>query len=525
VGGLPRPHGAGKQSLAHTGPKPARNTESMPASLLRQPTPRTPPASLAGFERALRCQAGNQKLEAAREYLQALRLHPGFFEAAFNLGVLFQEMGQPDQAIGCYRHALQWKPDLAPAWGNLGVALRDTDHGQEAVDSFRQALRVQPGESGVLNNLGNALLAQQEYAEAIACFRDGLRAAPANPGIHLNLGNALRASGHVAEAIQSLRQALELRPDFAEAHWDLAFALLLQGDFTQGFQEYEWRWRLPDFPRRRFASPLWLGEDVAGRTLLVHTEQGAGDNLQFVRFVGALAERGARVWLECQPSLAALFESAPGAPRIIPRGYSLPEVDWHLPLLSLPQRLGITSDTIPARTPYLQPPANRRLVLPRPRDPQDAHLKVGLVWRGNPQHPNDRQRSIPLTSLTPLFGVPGVALYNLQVAPTPQFAGEANSQPALIPFDGLLRDFADTASVVAQLDLVISADTSTAHLAGALGRPAWVLLPFAPDWRWLLEREDTPWYPTLRLFRQSAPGDWSAVIQRVHDALLGWPAS
>jgi Tfp pilus assembly protein PilF len=496
----------------------------MPAQLLSPPPRPAPPASVARFNRALQCQASNQKLEAAREYLQALELHPGFFEAAFNLGVLFQEMGQSDQAIGCYRHALQCKPDLAPAWGNLGVALRNTHRGQEAVDSFRQALRLQPGEPGVLNNLGNALLAQQQYAEAIACFRDGLRRTPANPGIHLNLGNALRASGHVGEAIQSLRQALELRPDFAEAHWDLAFALLLQGDFTQGFQEYEWRWRRPDFPRRQFDSPLWLGEDLAGRTLLVHTEQGAGDNLQFVRFVGALAERGARVVLECQPFLAALFESAPGAPQIIPRGDALPEVDWHLPLLSLPQRLGITLDTIPARTPYLQPPARRRVVLPPPRGQQDARLKVGLVWRGNPQHPNDRQRSIPLASLEPLFAVPGVAFYNLQVAPGPQFAGEAASQPALIPLEGLLRDFADTAALVDQLDLVISVDTSVAHLAGALGQPAWVLLPFAPDWRWLLGREDTPWYPTLRLFRQSAPGDWSAVIQRVRDSLLAWPA-
>jgi Flp pilus assembly protein TadD len=492
----------------------------MPAQLLSPPPPRTPPASVERFNRALRFQASNQKPEAAREYLQALELNPGYVEAAFNLGVLFQEMGQNAEAVGCYRRALQYKPDFAPAWGNLGVALRNTNQGEEAVASFQQALRLQPGEPGVLNNLGNALLAQQQYAEATACFRDGLRRAPANSGIHLNLGNALRVSGRVGEAVQSLRQAIELRPDYAEAHWDLAFALLLQGDFSQGFQEYEWRWRRPDFPRRSFASPLWLGEDLAGRTLLVHAEQGAGDAIQFVRFVGDLAERGARVLLECPPSLAALFESVSGAHRVIPKGDALPEVDYHVPLLSLPQRLGITIGTIPARTPYLRPPVNHCVVLPSPRDRRDVRLKVGLAWRGNPQHSNDRQRSIPLELLDPLFSLPGVAFYNLQVASGPQFAGEGTSQPSLTPLKGLLHDFADTASVIAQLDLVISADTSVAHLAGALGRPAWVLLPFAPDWRWLLEREDTPWYPTLRLFRQSAPGDWSAVIQRVHDALL-----
>jgi Tfp pilus assembly protein PilF len=492
----------------------------MPAQLLSQSPLCTPPASVTRFHRALRFQARNQKLEAAREYLGALELHPGFFEAAFNLGVLFQEMGRSDEAVGCYRHALQCKPDLAPAWGNLGVALRDTGRVQDAVSSFRRALRLQPGEPDVLNNLGNALLAQHQYSEAIACFRDSLLRAPANPGINLNLGNALRCSGRMGEAIQSLRRALELQPDLAEAHWDLAFALLLQGDLAQGFQEYEWRWRRPDFPLRRFASALWLGEDLAGRTLLVHTEQGAGDNIQFARFIGQLPQRGARVLLECPPSLAALFESVDGVSRVIPKGDPLPEVDFHLPLLSLPQRLGVTLETIPTRTPYLQPPANRCVVLPPPHCPQDVRLKIGLAWRGNPQHPNDHQRSLPLALLEPLFAVPNVAFYDLQLAPGPQFAGEGAKQPALVPLEGLLRDFADTASVVSQLDLVIAADTSVAHLAGAQGRTAWILLPFAPDWRWMLAREDTPWYPTLRLFRQPTPGDWATVVRRVRDALL-----
>lgn len=491
----------------------------MPTQLLSQPPSPTPPASIARFHRALRCQASDQKLEAAREYLGALQLHPDFFEAAFNLGVLFQEMGQSDEAVGCYRQALQSKPDLAPAWGNLGVALRDTDRGQEAVASFRQALRLQPGEPNVLNNLGNALHAQQHYAEAIDCFRHALRRAPANPGFHLNLGNALRVSGRVGEAIQSLRQALKLEPDFAEAHWDLAFALLLQGDFTQGFQEYEWRWRRRDFPCRQFTAPLWRGEDLAGQTLLVHTEQGAGDGIQFVRFVSQLHERGARVLLECPPGLAALFQSVTGAAQVVPRGAPLPDFDCHVPLLSLPQRLGVTPERIPAVVPYLRPPANRRVVLPPPRSERRVRLKVGLAWRGNPEHSNDRQRSIPLALLKPLFAMADVAFYNLQVGPGTKSAGEETSQEALVPMEGLLRDFADTASVVEQLDLVISADTSVAHLAGALGRPTWVLLPFAPDWRWMLNREDTPWYPTLRLFRQPAPGDWPAVVRRVRDAL------
>jgi len=489
----------------------------MPAQLLEHPAPPGLPASVARFRRALQCQARNQKLEAAREYLGALELSPGFFEAAFNLGALLQEMGQAHEAIRCYRQALQAKPDLAPAWGNLGVALRNTGCEQDAVASFREALRWNPGEPDILNNLGNTLVAQDQYPEAIACFRAALQRAPGNPGIHLNLGNALRAFGRVQEAVPSLRHAIRLRPDFAQAHWDLAFALLLQGDFLAGFREYEWRWQRPDFPGRVIPAPLWQGEDLAGRMLLVHTEQGAGDAIQFVRFVRHLRERGARVTLECPLSLAALFESAPGAPQVIVRGDPLPKFDFHIPLLSLPHRLGL--ENIPQEPPYLRASVSHRITLPPPRARPGPGLKVGLVWRGNPKHTNDRRRSIPLSLLEPLLAVENVAFYSLQVPPAPEFAGEAAHEPALIPLDGLLGNFADTAAVVAQMDILICADTSVAHLAGALGRNTWLLLPFAPDWRWLLSRDNTPWYPTMRLFRQPAPGDWPAVICGVRDAL------
>ena len=451
--------------------------------------------------------------------MEALRLAPGFFEAAFNLGLLFQEIGRSSDAVACYRQALQYKPDLAPAWGNLGVALRDTGRLEEAVGSFHEALRLKPGEPEVLSNLGNALHTQLRYDEAIACYREALRRAPEHPGIHLNLGDALRACGRVDEAIECLQQAVRFRPDFAEAHWALAFALLLQGDFDRGFTEYEWRWRRRDFPSRVFAAPLWQGEDLAGRTLLVHTEQGAGDSIQFVRFVEALARRGARVILECPSSLTALLASVSGAQRAIARGDSLPAFDFHVPLLSLPRLLGVTLASLPAATPYLHPPTDRQAFLPPPSNRDGACLKVGLAWRGNPKHVNDRQRSIPLACFEPLFALHAVAFYSLQVASVPGQEAEAAGQRALVDLSGQLRDFADTAFAISQLDLVIAVDTSVAHLAGALGRPAWVLLPFAPDWRWLLGRQDSPWYPTTRLFRQPAPGDWQTVIQRVHYAL------
>jgi Flp pilus assembly protein TadD len=478
-----------------------------------------PREAQARFDKARQWQAAGGRLEAARCYMEALELFPGFFEAAYNLGLMFQEMGRVEEAIACYRQAVGSRPDFAMAWGNLGVACRDAGRIQEALDCFHQALRLRPGAPDVLNNLGNALRDQLDQGQAIACFQEALRQSPADAEIHLNLGNAWRENGDPAEAAKSLGRAIQLRPDFAEAHWDLAFALLLQGDFLRGFEEYEWRWRKPRFAPRHFAFPAWRGEDPRGRTLLVYAEQGAGDAIQFVRLVTALAAHGARVALECPSSLVALFESVEGACRVIARGESLAGFDWHVPLLSLPHLLRVTLDTVPAKTPYLRPPGGREARLPAPPGSQTGQRKVGLVWRGHPEHKNDRHRSIPAELLEPLLGVPGVAFYSLQVGVSP---GEPLLGPPLdklIDLSPMIHDFGDTAVLMNHLDLVISVDTSTVHLAGALGQPAWLLLPCAPDWRWLLGRNDSPWYPTLRLFRQPRPGDWPSVVRDVRAAL------
>jgi tetratricopeptide (TPR) repeat protein len=485
-----------------------------------------PREAQARFDKALQWQALGRRLDAARCYVEALELFPGFSEAAYNLGLTFQELGRGEEAIACYRQAVRIRPDFAMAWGNLGVACRDAGRIQEALDCFHQVLRFRPGAPDALNNLGNALRAQLDHGEAIACFQEALRHSPADAEIHLNLGNAWRESGNPAEAAKSFGRAIQLRPDFPEAHWDLAFALLLQGDFPRGFQEYEWRWRRTGFAPRQFAFPAWRGEDPRGRTLLVYAEQGAGDAIQFVRFVTALAARGARLALECPSPLAALFESVEGADRVIPRGEIPPEprFDGHVSLLSLPLLLQVTLDTVPAKTPYLRPPGGRQARLPALPDSQTRRLKVGLVWRGNPQHKNDRHRSVPVELLEPLLAVPGVAFYSLQAGAPP---GEPPPRPPfdkLIDLGGLIHDFADTATLMKQLDLVISVDTSTVHLAGALGQPAWLLLPCAPDWRWLLARSDSPWYPTLRLFRQPVPGDWPAVVREVGAALAACAA-
>jgi len=475
----------------------------------------------ARFDQALQLQAQGRRLEAARCYTEALKLFPGFSEAAYNLGRMMQELGRVEEAMACYRQAVRIRPDFAMAWGNLGVACRDAGRLEEAVDCFQQVLRLKPGAPEALNNLGNARRARLEHDEAIACFQAALRHRPADAEIHVNLANAWREKGNPAEAANCLRRAIQLRPDFAEAHWDLAFALLLQGDFQRGFEEYEWRWRRAGFAPRQFPFPEWRGEEPRGRRLLVHAEQGAGDAIQFVRLVAALAARGARVALECPAALAALFESVEGAERVLVRGQLPPEpgFDAHVPLLSLPRLLGLTLETIPASTPYLRPPGGRQAMLPAPANSPGRQLKAGLVWRGNPQHKNDRHRSLPVEWLEPLLTVPGVDFYSLQLG------APAGEPPARPPFDKLLdlreliHDFGDTALLMEQLELVISVDTSTIHLAGALGRPAWLLLPCAPDWRWLLAREDSPWYPTLRLFRQPRPGDWASVMREVRAAL------
>ncbi len=479
-----------------------------------------PPEAQAQFDNALQCQAQGRRLEAARCYLDALKVFPLFFQAAYNLGLTFQELGGVGEAIACYRQAVAIKPDFEMAWGNLGLALRDAGQLQEAMECFHRVLRIRPGARAALNNLGNAWRSLLDHRQAIACFQEALRTAPGDIEIHLNLGNTWRESGHLDEAEKSLRRALELRPDFAEAHWDLAFVLLLRGDFRRGFEEYEWRWRRAHFTPAQFPMPPWRGEDPRGRNLLVWVEQGAGDAIQFVRLVRVLAGRGARVALECLPSLAPLLGSAEGVDRVIPRGEPLEGFDGQVPLLSLPNLLGLTLDTVPGNTPYLGVPAGRQAPLPVPGDGRGRSRSVGLVWQGHPEHKNDRHRSIPFERLEPLLDTPGVTFYSLQV-------GAAAAAPPVRPPSGklidlapMIHDFGDTATLIQQLDLVISVDTSAIHLTGALGKPGWLLLPCAPDWRWLLGRDDSPWYPTLRLFRQPRPGDWDTVVRDVRQALL-----
>jgi len=395
----------------------------------------------------------------------------------------------------------------------------------KAIAAYRQAIGLKPDFAEAHGNLGNALKGAAQFEDAIAAYRQAIRLKPDYPEMHSNLGIALRELGRLDEAIIAYRQAIRLKPELAEAHNNLSLALLARGDFQQGWEEYKWRWKCKDFtsPAPNFAQPQWDGRPLEARTILLRAEQGFGDALQTIRYLPLVARRGAgSIIIECHAELERLFRMMSGKCRIVARGQPLPAFEFHCPLLSLPLIFGTNSANIPNEAPYLHADADdarrwqHRLAEHSPR------VNVGLVWAGRPTHIDDRNRSIKLARLAPLGQLPGVSFFSLQKGDA---AAEAKCPPAgmeLIDWTEELEDFADTAGLIANLDLVIAVDTAVVHLAGAMGKPVWTLLPFVADWRWLLERDDSPWYPSMRLFRQPSKGDWDGVITRVAEALPLW---
>lgn len=360
-----------------------------------------------------------------------------------------------------------------------------------------------------------------DHQRATECYRQAIALNVNYVDAYNNLGLIFEATGRPAEAVTYYERAIALRPDFAQAHWNLSLALLVTGNFSRGWDEYEWRLKTPELAGEgnRFARPLWNGEDLRGKKLLLHAEQGFGDAIQFIRYAPLLASLGEHILFECKPALKRLFKGVKGIHEIILRGDPLPQFDFHCPLLSLPSRLRIAEGKIPATAPYLFPDEGLVEGWRKSMPNTGSAFKVGLMWAGSPGNKNDLNRSISLRQLDLLGTVENVVFFNLQKG----FGeAQANDPLANLHFIGLtedIGDFASTAALIANLDLVICVDTSVAHLAGAIGKLAWVLLPFAADWRWLLEREDSPWYPSLRLFRQCNIGNWEEVVARVRDAL------
>jgi tetratricopeptide (TPR) repeat protein len=453
---------------------------------------------------------------------KALRANPGSADAMSNLGLALHAAGRFEEATEQYRNALALSPRHPEILYNLGNTCLSLDHINDALASYDEALANNPSHVGARVNRGNVLLRFNRPRDALESYDQALALMPGHPQILTNRGHALRRLDRPQEALADFEAALAKNPEFPEAHFESALARLTLGEFDAGWKAYEWRWKTGAFAdkRRAFRQPLWLGQPLSGKTILLHAEQGFGDTIQFIRYARLVADRGARVICEVQPELVSLFSQLEGqfeGGAIIAKGDTLPAFDLHCPLLSLPLAFGTELSTIPADSPYLAAPEARvthwrdRLGEGRPR--------AGLVWSGSSAHKNDANRSIPLKALAPLFEDLPFACFSLQREMRDADREVLSRVRNLRDLGAELMDFAETAAVISQLDVVVSVDTAVAHLAGAMGKRVLILLPHAADFRWLRASSDTPWYPAAKLLRQKAFGDWDSVIGRVAEEL------
>ena len=475
-----------------------------------------------------------QPAQAEESFRLALRLQPDSADAHANLGVALTEQGRLEEALASYEQALRLRPDLPSAHYHRGLTLSRQGKWEQAAESYRQAIRYQPAYADAHNNLGAALEKLGRLEEALASYDEVLRLKPDYAEAYHNRAAALSQQGRLEEALASYDQALRLNPDFADAHMSRAMIWLVQGDYERGWPEFEWRHRCPGDVLPQFRQPAWDGAPLGGRTILLYAEQGLGDTIQFVRYAPLVKGRGGAVLLACQKPLLRLLAGCPGVDRLVAREDPLPDFDVYAPLMSLPRLFGTTVTTTPAATPYLS--ADPNLIEHWRRELAACHgqlaarattFKIGIAWQGNPQFGADRQRSFPLAHFEALAQLPGVRLYSLQKK-------DGAEQLRACPFpvtdlgprlDEANGPFMDTAAVMKNLDLVVCPNTSLAHLAGALAVPVWVPLPLAPEWRWLWGRDDSPWYPTARVFRQPRPGSWDDVFAAMASELERLAAS
>ena len=418
------------------------------------------------------------------------------------------------------RHVEQAFRQMWHQWCHLGNVFINQEKLPEAVASFQEAARLRPDLVVAHNNLGNALLQAGRPAEAVGPFQQAPRLQGDHADAHHCLGNAFKELGNLEEAVASYQRAIRLKPDFAEAHGNLALAWLLLGNFEHAWPEYEWRWKCqagaPFWPGYR--QPLWDGSPLNGRTILLHGEQGLGDILQFIRYAPLVKDRGGRVVVGCPEALLPLLSSCRGIDRLTHQALGPTDFELWAPLLSLPRILGTSLTSIPAEVPYLSVDAELSRRWRREIGSHQA-FRIGIHWQGNPKHLSDRQRSFPLAQFAPLAALTGVQLFSLQKGQGVEQLGTLATRFPITDLGSRLNDFIDAAAVMKNLDLVICCDTAIAHLAGALAVPVWLALPFVPDWRWLLNRDDSPWYPTMRLFRQPRPGAWEEVFARIVGAV------
>ena len=439
-------------------------------------------------------------------------------------GNLLVDLKRFGEALACYDRALALMPNYVNAMSNRGLVLRLMNRFDEAIAVLTRALELSPDRAEVHNIHGNALQGMKRFDAALAAYDKAIALKPDYAEAFNNRGNALEYLMRFDDAIASFQQAIALKPDYADAHWNEAILRLLIGDFENGWLKSEWRWKCPalGLVDRGFTQPLWLGdESLAGKTILLHSDQGLGDTIHFCRYVPMVAALGARIILLVQSPLVALLSGLEGVALCISSTDDVPAFDLHCSLSSLPLAFKTRMETIPSRTPYLRAPD---VSVSTFAAEQGSELRVGLVWSGNPNHGNDLNRSVPLPTMASLFNLPATFV-PLQTEMRPGDKEWLAQQDNVLNLTDTFKSFADTAAVVSQLDLVITVDTSVAHLAGALGRPVWILLPYSPDWRWLLGRDDSPWYPTARLFRQTDLREWDEVIARVRVELAALAAA
>ena len=464
--------------------------------------------------------------EAVADYDKAISLRPQFAEAYANRGNSLHELNRFDEALDSFDRALVLRPNLVEALCNRGNALNKLKRFEGALASYDRALALHPGHAASHYNRGSTLHELRRFEEALASYDRALALQPHYPEAFSNRGATLYELRRHEEALESYDRAIALQPDYPEAHWNAASLSLLIGDFARGWAEYEWRWKYASLAsaRRNFVQPLWGGEEITGKTILLHSEQGLGDTIQFCRYAPLVAERGGRVViLEVDKGLHPLMLSLAGADQVVSAGEPLPGFYLHCPLLSLPRVFGTQLTTVPSAGPYLCASPDKSAAWSARLGKRTGH-RIGLAWSGNSAHHRDQIRSINLSALLVLLDT-GATFISLQKDVRPTDAAVLGEHNDIVQFADALVDFSDTAALISNLDLVISVDTSIAHLAGALGRPVWVLLPYLPDWRWLLDRDTSPWYPTARLFRQDATRQWGGVLARVRDSLREFIAS
>ena len=514
-------HPDSSEALLYLGHISRRQGKANEAIAFYRRTLKLTPRPEIHYQLAALLQQQGQRTEAIAAYRKACEQKPAYFEAHHRLGIAWQEQGQLDEAINCYRRALALDPNYAETHNNLGAALQLQGHLAAALDAYRRAVELKPHYAEAHYNLGIVYQELGHIDKAVDCYQQELLLKPEHAEAYNNLGNALKEQGHFDEAVRCIQRAIELKPDYAEARLNLSFVRLLRGDFERGWPDFESRWQLKGVNPRRCSQPQWDGGSLQGKTILLHAEQGLGDSIQFVRYASLVKARGATIVLECQRPLLALLECCP-VDQVHAAGTELPTFDVHAPLMSLPGIFRTDLNTIPADVPYLSVDPSIVEQWRSKLSPYDG-FKIGIAWQGNPKHGRDRWRSFPLSSLARLAQIPGVRLISLQKGAGTEQLAEVRDSFSVVDLAEILDPNVDamleTAAVMKNLDLVISCDSAVAHLAGALGVPVWIALPKVPDWRWQLERTDSPWYPTMRLYRQHERAHWEPVFAEMERSL------